>query len=81
MEKKYVKAQDKFYHENHFICVVCSKDLTDVPVYTKDDNLYCEQHFKSLFLPVCCSCDDYIESVSNKEARQKLNLCDNIKQT
>ena len=31
---------DKFYHENHFNCVVCSADLSDVPVYTRYGERY-----------------------------------------
>ena len=35
VEKKHIKAMDKFYHEEHFNCAVCSVDLSEVPVYTR----------------------------------------------
>merc|ERR1719228_1352780 len=60
-ERKHIKAQDKFYHEHHFTCQVCRMDLSEVPVYTRDEKLYCEGDYKAQFLPVCTHCSGYIE--------------------
>lgn len=61
VEKKHIKAMDKFYHEEHFNCAVCSVDLSEVPVYTREDDIYCESDFKAKFLAKCAQCSQYIE--------------------
>ena len=58
-----MKAGDKLYHENHFLCSVCSTSLTSVPVYTKHEQLYCEADYMAKFVPVCARCDQYITQV------------------
>ena len=58
-----MKAGEKLYHENHFVCVVCSTSLKTVPVYTKNDQLYCEADYMSKFVPVCARCEQYITQV------------------
>jgi len=55
-----MKAKDQFYHENHFTCVSCGQDLTNVPVFSKDGSLYCDDDYKKNFVPKCAKCDDYI---------------------
>lgn len=57
-----MKTKEHFYHENHFTCVDCKLDLRNIPVYTKDDQLYCEMDYKIKFVPKCAKCSDFITS-------------------
>ena len=58
-----MKAGEKLYHEDHFLCCVCSTGLKTVAVYTKNDQLYCEADYMSKFVPVCARCQEYITQV------------------
>eukprot|EP00092_Neocalanus_flemingeri_P078903 GFUD01098240.1.p1 GENE.GFUD01098240.1~~GFUD01098240.1.p1 ORF type:complete len:184 (-),score=40.61 GFUD01098240.1:20-571(-) len=55
-----MKAADKLYHEDHFLCCVCTTSLKSGTVYTKNSELYCESDYMSKFVPVCARCDKYI---------------------
>ena len=61
-----MKAGEKLYHENHFVCVVCNTSLKTVPVYTKNELLYCEADYMSKFVPVCARCEQYITQVGKR---------------
>ena len=60
VEKKHIKAMDKFYHKEHFNCAVCSVDLSEVPVYTRlvkryklafrTENILCLNSEKTIFI-------------------------------
>ena len=58
-----MKAGDKMYHEDHFLCCVCKTGLKSVAVYTKNDQLYCEADYMAQFVPVCARCEQYITQV------------------
>merc|ERR1711874_410174 len=55
-----MKAGEKLYHENHFICCVCKTSLKTMAVYTKNEELYCEADYMSKYVPVCARCEQYI---------------------
>jgi len=57
-----MKAKDQYYHEHHFVCCGCQGSLQNVPVYTKEDRLYCDQCYKEQFVPRCAKCQDFITS-------------------
>ena len=58
-----MKAGEKLYHEDHFQCCVCGTDLKSVGVYTKEEQLYCEQDYMAKFVPICAKCEQYIMQV------------------
>ena len=58
-----MKAGEKLYHENHFLCCVCQTGLKSAAVYTKNDQLYCEADYMSKYVPVCARCEQYITQV------------------
>jgi len=55
-----MKAGEKLYHENHFLCCVCQTGLKSAAVYTKNEQLYCEADYMSKYVPVCARCEQYI---------------------
>ena len=60
------KAKGKLYCEDScFNCVTCDINLKEVPVFCKEDALYCEEHYKAKFVPKCARCNDYITEVRN----------------
>lgn len=62
-----MKAKERFYCETTcFKCVTCNVNLREIPVYCKEDSLYCEEHYKSKFIPKCAKCADYITEVRPK---------------
>ena len=63
-----MKAGEKLYHEDHFLCCVCNTGLKTVAVYTKNDQLYCEADYMSKFVPVCARCQEYITQVCTHHA-------------
>ena len=65
IEDQALKAKNRLYHENTcFKCQVCSKDLKNVGVFSKEDGvLYCEADYKAKFVPKCAKCHDYIMEV------------------
>jgi hypothetical protein len=60
-----MKAKGQLYHDDKscFKCLSCSKDLREVAVFSKEDSLYCEDHYKAKFVPKCAKCNDYITEV------------------
>ena len=69
-----MKAKDTLYHEKGcFVCAECECDLSEVPVYAKDAQLYCEKHYKEKFVPKCARCMEYITEVSS--ALQECAYC------
>jgi len=46
-----------------FVCSACSLDLRSAAVYSKDEKLFCEQHYKEKFLSRCEYCHEYITEV------------------
>ena len=61
-----MKAKGKFYHEEKcFRCSVCSCSLKEVPIFIKDDVLFCEDDYKAKFVPKCAKCNGYITEVWN----------------
>ena len=61
---KAMKVKERAYHEEKcFCCSECRKDLKAVPVYSRDDNLYCERDYREKFVPKCAQCNDYILEV------------------
>ena len=60
-----MKAGDKLYHEEHFACTQCGLSLAgaDVAIYTKEESLYCQDCYMSLFVPLCARCNQYITQV------------------
>lgn len=60
-----MKAKNRLYHEETcFKCSACSKDLKDICVYFKDEQLFCEEHYKAKYVPKCAKCNEYITEVS-----------------
>ena len=60
-----MRTRNKLYCEDScFNCSACQRSLKNVSVFTKDDLLYCEEHYKAKFVPKCAKCDDYITEVS-----------------
>jgi len=57
-----MKAGDKLYHEEHFACTQCGLSLAgaDVAIYTKQESLYCQDCYMTLFVPLCARCNQYI---------------------
>ncbi len=67
-----MKAKERLYcEETCFICTTCKANLKDLPVYSKEDVLYCEDHYKANFMPKCASCQDYITEVCKHKKVQK----------
>ena len=62
---KAMKAKERLYHEDKcFSCSVCKRDLKTVPVYSRDETLYCEKDYRDKFVPKCAQCNDFILEVS-----------------
>lgn len=62
---KALKAKERIYHEeNCFSCCVCKRDLKAAPVYSRDDQLYCEKDYREKFVPKCAQCNDFVLDVS-----------------
>merc|ERR1712168_1560083 len=56
-----MKAKGQLYcAATCFRCVVCSVDLKEIPVFCKDDGLFCEDCYKEKYVPRCCKCNGYI---------------------
>ena len=63
-----MRTRNKLYCEDScFNCSACQRSLKNVSVFTKDDLLYCEEHYKAKFVPKCAKCDDYITEVSLRQ--------------
>ena len=61
-----MKAKGKIYHEEKcFRCSVCNCNLKEIPVFSKDDVLFCEECYKAKFVPKCAKCNGYITEVWN----------------
>ena len=59
-----MKAKGQLYcAATCFRCVVCSADLKEIPVFCKDDGLFCEDCYKEKYVPRCCKCNGYITEV------------------
>ncbi|XP_023345728.1 leupaxin [Eurytemora carolleeae] len=54
-----MKAGDKYWHDEHFLCSVCGIRLKDTKVYLKNQELFCENDYKK-FVPRCASCSGFI---------------------
>ena len=64
IEGKAMKAKDVLYHEDGcFVCVTCNTDLKSASVYSKEGHLYCENDYKTAFVPKCAKCLEYILEV------------------
>ena len=64
IEGKAMKAKDVLYHEDGcFVCVACNTDLKSASVYSKEGHLYCENDYKTAFVPKCAKCLEYILEV------------------
>ena len=62
---KAMKIKERAYHEEKcFSCVECMKDLKAVPVYSREEKLYCERDYREKFVPKCGQCKDYVLDVS-----------------
>lgn len=57
---KAMKANDKYWHENHFLCCDCGVKLNNTKVFQKDGKLYCDLDYKKRFVPRCASCSGFI---------------------
>jgi len=58
---KAMKIKERAYHEEKcFSCVECMKDLKAVPVYSREEKLYCERDYREKFVPKCGQCKDYV---------------------
>lgn len=74
IEDQALKAKNRLYHENTcFKCQICSKDLKNVAVFSKEDGvLYCEDDYKAKFVPKCAKCQDYIMEVKLTKIMHKV---------
>ena len=61
---KAMKVKDRAYHEEKcFSCTECRRDLKAIPVYSRNDQLYCEKDYREKFVPKCAHCNDYVLDV------------------
>jgi len=56
-----VSADNKFYHQRHFICSKCSKSLCNSIFNVIDDTLYCIDCYNDKCGIKCASCNQYID--------------------
>ena len=66
-----MKAGGKLYHEEPcFTCTQCGLSLAgaEVAIYTKEESLYCQDCYMSLFVPVCAKCNQHITQVSPSQS-------------
>jgi len=58
-----VKANNKFYHQRHFLCSSCNKSLCNEAYQVVDDNLFCINCYNNQCGIKCAFCNQYIDGV------------------
>ncbi|XP_028407501.1 PDZ and LIM domain protein 5-like [Dendronephthya gigantea] len=68
-----VKALGKVYHQEHFTCTHCGKQLAGEGFHVENGDPYCSQDYKELFCVKCYSCkqiiragDRWMEAINQK---------------
>ncbi|ORY11860.1 LIM-domain-containing protein [Neocallimastix californiae] len=56
-----VKANNKFYHQRHFLCSSCNKSLCNEAYQVVDDNLFCINCYNNQCGIKCAFCNQYID--------------------
>lgn len=60
-QQKVVKAMDKTWHEEHFVCGgPCKKPMSGQPFFERDGKPYCKSDFEKLFAAKCENCQQPI---------------------
>jgi hypothetical protein len=55
-----VQAIGKHFHSECFRCVECSKSLDGLPFAVNDEQTYCMEDYKRLYVPICFRCKQLI---------------------
>lgn len=53
---KMISALGEVWHPEHFVCVVCKKELGTSGFFERDEKAYCEHDYQQLFSPRCAYC-------------------------
>ncbi len=68
-----MKALGKVYHQEHFTCTHCGKQLAGEGFHVENGDPYCSQDYKELFSVKCFACkqvikagDRWMEAVNQK---------------
>jgi hypothetical protein len=54
----------KTYHQEHFQCNICDRNLRGLPVFEMNERLWCEKDYHKTFSPQCFYCKEPITDVS-----------------
>ncbi|CAL8099080.1 unnamed protein product [Calicophoron daubneyi] len=60
---KIIKALNKTWHPNCFVCCYCKKPLEDKFHVEDSDNVLCEEHWQQLHLTECAKCHQQISEI------------------
>ncbi|XP_059617876.1 transforming growth factor beta-1-induced transcript 1 protein isoform X1 [Phlebotomus argentipes] len=61
LSQKVIKAMDKTWHEEHFVCGgPCKKALVGASFYERDGQPYCKDCFEAQFASRCAGCSNAI---------------------
>ena len=58
-----ITAMNKPWHIEHFVCVLCNKELSSSAFYGYDGKPYCERDYQEMFAPRCAYCNGAILDV------------------
>jgi formamidopyrimidine-DNA glycosylase len=66
IESKGMKFKELYYHDHHFTCCQCNKELKGCSVFIVNGSLYCENDYHKRFGKNCEYCKGLIKSVDLK---------------
>ncbi|XP_037530619.1 leupaxin [Nematolebias whitei] len=53
---KMITALGQVWHPEHFVCVVCKKELSTTGFFEREGQSYCDKDYHQLFAPRCAYC-------------------------
>lgn len=53
----FIKIGDKKWHQEHFTCSICTKNLAGVGFFEEDNKILCRDCYAERFSPRCAHCD------------------------
>jgi len=59
--KRYVRALGQVWHEEHFVCTICSQIFKDGTYFVTHGHPYCETHFRGSFKSLYNACNQNIK--------------------
>jgi len=66
---QFLRVDNRFYHNNHFVCAICGEKFGNRSYFEKDGKPYCERDYELNFMTKCDACGQTI----NGEVMEALN--------